>query len=74
MNCVGCGRPVRSEIEAICSEDCRQETISIYQSVLNYAPACAKARDPLTGKVRKDIADGFKAQIEKLKNAPLLEK
>jgi hypothetical protein len=70
-NCLFCGRLIRSEVEAVCSEICRNSGIAMYEGVLNQAPICAKNRSSNNPrKLREDIATQFAALIEKLKNAP----
>ena len=72
MICLSCGRPIHTTVEAVCSEECRQEGIRTFENVINLAPVCSKNRSRVNpGKLREDLADSFSALVEKLKNAPL---
>lgn len=71
MRCLSCGKPIRSKIAAICSEDCRQEVIEIYEGIINSTPICAKNRSQ-TGELREDLKTTFTQMLKKIKAAPLV--
>lgn len=74
MNCLSCGRWIPSQVEAVCTEKCRDQLIELYQGAISNVPTCEKNRsrkDPR--KLREDLIAQFSAEIQKLKAAPVVE-
>jgi hypothetical protein len=75
MNCLTCGRFISSEVEAVCSEICREEAVKIYTNVVNHAPVCSKNRNPeKPNELRADLKSVFESLLEKFKAAPVYKK
>lgn len=74
MNCLSCGCYRSVSIEFVCSEECRKCAVELYENVINQTPICARNRsktDPT--RLNEKGADEFRALVEKIKNAPVLE-
>lgn len=73
MNCLGCGRIVRSENDAVCSEACRENAVEVYELMIKTAPeSCRKHPSGDPENFHKKIIIECESLIEKLKNAEVV--